>query len=242
MSTISPLNHVVFLLAHGFDETVTVRLATQLRQARLPVLYVGLSAELVTGQWATTLRPDVAFADLDSEQPAPLVVLCGPSENIERLFAHTDVRVWVRMVLEGNYVATATAQPALPGITFPDWGEHYLPQGKLGVRQYGRLLIDHVWSKLGVWGVVQAEQRALRYLSDDALKTIAAEQMLAADQAQLSTLMEKNSQGQLTAQEQEALTILTERGDRLMLRKAEAAALLAQRGRPEPIDISTTDA
>jgi hypothetical protein len=76
----------------------------------------------------------------------------------------------------------------------------------------------------------QAELRALHHLSDDALRAIAAEQMLPENQALLTRLMTRNSKGELSPEEQELLTALVERGDQLMLRKAEAAAILVQRG------------
>lgn len=76
----------------------------------------------------------------------------------------------------------------------------------------------------------QAELRALRYLSDDALLAIASEQMSTANQKHLTQLMERNSQGRLDANEQKMLAYLVEKGDQLLLRKAEAAASLVQRG------------
>ena len=76
----------------------------------------------------------------------------------------------------------------------------------------------------------QAELRALHHLSDDALRAIAAEQMSAVNQALMAQLMERNSQVDLTQDERERLEALVERGDRLMLRKAEAAAVLVHRG------------
>ena len=72
----------------------------------------------------------------------------------------------------------------------------------------------------------QAELRALHHLSDDTLRTIAAEKMLPANQSQMASLMTKNSLGQLSEQEQIELGGLGERGDQLMLRKAEAVAIL----------------
>lgn len=78
--------------------------------------------------------------------------------------------------------------------------------------------------------VEQAELRALHHLSDDALRAIAAEQMSADNQALLTRLMEDNSRGILSEDEQEILAALVERGDQLMLRKAEAAAILVHRG------------
>ena len=76
----------------------------------------------------------------------------------------------------------------------------------------------------------QAELRALHHLSDDVLQFIAAEQMRADDQALLAQLMERNSEGTLNPMERETLEALVERGDQLMLRKAETAAILVRRG------------
>ena len=67
----------------------------------------------------------------------------------------------------------------------------------------------------------QAELDALSQLSDDTLWTIAREQMPDAAQASGSTL---------TPEETRELDALVERADRLMLRKAEASAILRSRG------------
>ena len=75
----------------------------------------------------------------------------------------------------------------------------------------------------------QAELEALQHLSDDALWTMAREQMPDDAQARAETLM---SQQTLTENEQEELDRLVERADRLMLRKAEAGSILTQRGHP----------
>ena len=79
----------------------------------------------------------------------------------------------------------------------------------------------------------RAELRALHHLSDDALKAIAAEQMSVENQARLSQLMSGQNKGELTVAEVSELTALVERGEQLMLRKAEAAAILVQRGHNE---------
>lgn len=76
----------------------------------------------------------------------------------------------------------------------------------------------------------QTELDALHALSDDALWTIAAEQMPDAVQARMQTLMDGNSRGRLTPDEYGELEKLVERGDRLMVRKAEAAGILMERG------------
>lgn len=76
----------------------------------------------------------------------------------------------------------------------------------------------------------RAELRALAYLSDDALWTIAREQMPSAKQAQMQLLMDKNSRGTITDAEYEELARLVEQGQRLTLRKAEAMKQLMSRG------------
>jgi hypothetical protein len=76
----------------------------------------------------------------------------------------------------------------------------------------------------------EAELQALRYLSDDALWTMAREQMPDDLQRKMQALMDKNSAGNITAAEMAELSQLVERGQQLMLRKSEAAALLTKRG------------
>lgn len=76
----------------------------------------------------------------------------------------------------------------------------------------------------------QAEYRALAYLSDDALWTIAREQMAAAKQARMQPLMDRNNFGTISLEEYQELEQLVEQGQRLMLRKAEAMNQLLKRG------------
>jgi len=76
----------------------------------------------------------------------------------------------------------------------------------------------------------QAELDALVHLSDGALWTIAREQMPPEIQRRMQLLMERNNLGTIAAFEREELTDLVEQGQRLMLRKAKAMALLTQRG------------
>ncbi len=76
----------------------------------------------------------------------------------------------------------------------------------------------------------QAELDALAFLSDDALWTIAREQMTAELQSKMQTLMTANSQRKISKAQQDQLAELVERGQRLTLRKAEAMALLTRRG------------
>jgi hypothetical protein len=82
----------------------------------------------------------------------------------------------------------------------------------------------------------RAELQAMAYLSDDTLWTIAREQMPPVVQDGLSRLMEKNSQGTITADEYQALSALVERGQRLTLRKAQAMKLLLDRGYTVSLD------
>ncbi|MDZ4768470.1 MAG: hypothetical protein SGJ24_05030 [Chloroflexota bacterium] len=78
--------------------------------------------------------------------------------------------------------------------------------------------------------VEQAELDALHFLSDDALRTIAREQMPDDAQARAHVLMNANNHGLLTEDERAELETLVVRADQVMLRKAEAAALLRARG------------
>ena len=76
----------------------------------------------------------------------------------------------------------------------------------------------------------EAELAALEHLSDDALWTIAREQLPASIQARMQTLMDENSRGKISDADYTELGKLVERGQRLTLRKARAAALLTRRG------------
>lgn len=77
---------------------------------------------------------------------------------------------------------------------------------------------------------IQSELNALQYLSDDALWTIAREQMPQDSQIRADELMRRNNFGTISSEEYAELEQYVERGDRLMLRKAEAAVLLGKRG------------
>ena len=76
----------------------------------------------------------------------------------------------------------------------------------------------------------EAELAALNQLSDDALWTIAREQMPADRQSQRQILMGQTSFGMISGQGFRELEYLVEQGQRLTLRKAEAGAILTRRG------------
>lgn len=82
----------------------------------------------------------------------------------------------------------------------------------------------------------RTELRVLNYLSDDALWTIAREQMAPLKQAQMQTLMDKNTLGTITDDEYTELSHLVEQGQRLTLRKAEAMKHLLDRGYSVTLD------
>ena len=86
----------------------------------------------------------------------------------------------------------------------------------------------------------EAELDALKNLSEDALWTIAREQMPDDLQGRMQDLMDKNSVGTITTEEYIEFEGLVERGQRLMVRKSEAAALLTRRGcKVTPKDMTT---
>jgi hypothetical protein len=74
------------------------------------------------------------------------------------------------------------------------------------------------------------ELKAMAYLSDDTLWTIAREQMPGTVQERMSVLMTRNTRGTITDAEYMELTELVERGNRLTLRKAQAMKYLTERG------------
>lgn len=76
----------------------------------------------------------------------------------------------------------------------------------------------------------QSELDALIHLSDEALWTIAREQMAGDRQRRMQVLMNANSQGMLDDAQQSELETFVVQGQRLSLRKAQAAALLTDRG------------
>lgn len=120
-------------------------------------------------------------------------------------------------------------------ITLPDELTEQLQQlATLRHQPVEQLVMERLQQLLDVnWGQLpsaeQAELDALSYLSDDALQAIADEQLPGQVQERMATLMGHNSNGKLTTEEHAELTALVERGDQLMLRKAEAALLLKQR-------------
>jgi len=75
----------------------------------------------------------------------------------------------------------------------------------------------------------QAELVALAYLSNSALHTIADERFPQDLDERQQVLGDRNSRGTITPEEHAELEDLVEQGNRLMLRKAEAMAILTRR-------------
>lgn len=74
------------------------------------------------------------------------------------------------------------------------------------------------------------ELKAMAYLADDTLWTIAREQLPEAVQERMSILMTRNTRGAISSDEYAELAELVERGNRLTLRKAQAMKYLTERG------------
>ena len=81
----------------------------------------------------------------------------------------------------------------------------------------------------------QADLAALDRLDDDELWRMARSQRSEVDSRRLQDLLEKNSEGTLSPNEQIELTEEISEADRFMLRKAHAAALLQWRGHVIPL-------
>lgn len=76
----------------------------------------------------------------------------------------------------------------------------------------------------------ETELDALPHLSDEALWLIAKEQFSDEIKTRMDELMDWNTQGTLTGELRQELETFVERGERMMVRKAEAAFLLTKRG------------
>jgi hypothetical protein len=76
----------------------------------------------------------------------------------------------------------------------------------------------------------QADLAALDRLDDKTLWQVARSQQSEADMARYEDLLQQNANDALTAAERDELAHLRQEADRLMLRKAHAAALLRWRG------------
>ncbi|MBX7234207.1 MAG: hypothetical protein K1X65_07475 [Caldilineales bacterium] len=80
----------------------------------------------------------------------------------------------------------------------------------------------------------QTDLAALDRLDDDSLWRIARTRRSQADAARLESLLEKNADGTISAAERLEMEGQIAEADRLMLRKAHAAALLQWRGHAVP--------
>ena len=74
------------------------------------------------------------------------------------------------------------------------------------------------------------ELKAMAYLSDDTLWTIAREQMQPVLEKRISELLTRNQRGTISTAEYQELEELVERGDKLTLRKSQAMKYLTDRG------------
>lgn len=74
------------------------------------------------------------------------------------------------------------------------------------------------------------ELKAMAYLSDDTLWTIAREQMQPTLEKRISELLTRNQRGTISVAEYKELEELVERGDKLTLRKSQAMKYLTERG------------
>jgi hypothetical protein len=81
----------------------------------------------------------------------------------------------------------------------------------------------------------QADLAALDRLDNDALSDIARSRMSEADEERYEELLERYRAGGLTDAERLDLDLFRSTADRIMLRKAHAAALLRWRGAPVPL-------
>ena len=93
-----------------------------------------------------------------------------------------------------------------------------------------QLVIDRLRALSVLPSDIQDEITALHYLSDDALWTIAQEQISAHVQQRAQVLVEQNTFGTIIEEESAELQKVVDRAIRLTFLKAQAATLLRERG------------
>lgn len=99
------------------------------------------------------------------------------------------------------------------------------------VERFLRVQLDPGYAELAVLPMDEQEElAAFQHLSDDALFSLAAEQMPPDTNARMVVLGDRTSRGTITEAEAQEYAELVERGNRLILRKAWAANTLMDRG------------
>lgn len=122
------------------------------------------------------------------------------------------------------------------------WAQQQAQQNQTSVQEVLIAFITRLKESMPLLPVdEETELAALRYLSDDALWTIARDTMPEPQQTRLQVLMDKNSSGEIDETEFTELTSLVERGQQRTLRKSEAMALLAERGYTVSLSVPERD-
>lgn len=122
------------------------------------------------------------------------------------------------------------------------WAQQQAQQNQTSVQEVLIAFITRLKESMPLLPVdEETELAALRYLSDDALWTIARDTMPEPQQTRLQFLMDKNSSGEIDETEFTELTSLVERGQQRTLRKSEAMALLAERGYTVSLSVPERD-
>jgi putative intracellular protease/amidase len=103
---------IVILLANGFVEQETVACVEKMRANNLPVLLVGVSAGLVTGQHGLKIKPDYSLEEIKSNPDLPQMILFP---NGIQTHLSTDPRIHrlVEKIINDNGIVAAmsTAEP-----------------------------------------------------------------------------------------------------------------------------------
>jgi hypothetical protein len=124
----------------------------------------------------------------------------------------------------------AIIQIELPSETFAQL-EEVARQQQRGVDDIVRAMILHELPGLPPLPEdIEAELAAFERLSDDVLWLLAKNTLTAAQQEELAALNETNQQRDLTALERERQQLLLDAYDRAVIRRAQAAAILKERG------------
>ena len=107
---------VIILLAPGFAETETAHYISYMRENKIPVSLVGLSAQQVSGTHGLSFHPDCSLNQLPCQKNHPLVLMLGGYDYLASLMADPRVHQLLDDAEERNAIVAAdeTAATVIP--------------------------------------------------------------------------------------------------------------------------------
>ena len=95
-------NSIAILISPGFTENEVVYCLSQMRACGLPILLVGVSANLVKSHHGLSVAPDLALSDLANTPSFRMIIVPGSYECVTNLLVSPDFHVQVNKSLAGE--------------------------------------------------------------------------------------------------------------------------------------------